>query len=39
MGEHRAGWLLNTGMIIAFLFAQVMSFTAVKGLIAFFQGS
>ncbi|MEA2069173.1 MAG: divalent metal cation transporter, partial [Verrucomicrobiota bacterium] len=37
MGEHRAGILLNTGMIVAFLFSLVMSFLAVKGLISFFQ--
>jgi Mn2+/Fe2+ NRAMP family transporter len=37
MGEHRAGWVLNTGMIVAFAFSLVMSFLAVKGLIGFFQ--
>lgn len=37
MGDHRIGWLLNTGMVVAFIFSLVMSFTAVKGLVAFFQ--
>lgn len=37
MGEHRAGKLLNAGMIVAFAFSLVMSFLAVKGLIGFFQ--
>jgi Mn2+/Fe2+ NRAMP family transporter len=37
MGEHRIGWLLNTGMIVAFIFSLVMSFTAVKGLAGFFR--
>ena len=34
MGVNRAGWLLNTGMILAFTFSLVMSYTAIKGLIA-----
>jgi len=38
MGEHRAGKLLNAGMIVAFAFSLVMSFLAVKGLFAFFNG-
>ncbi|QHI70345.1 Nramp family divalent metal transporter [Tichowtungia aerotolerans] len=37
MGSHRAGPLLNTGMIVAFAFSLVMSFLAVKGLIGFFK--
>ena len=36
MGEHKAGWLLNTGMISAFIFSLIMSFAAVKGLLEFF---
>ena len=38
MGEHRAGRLLNVGMVIAFTFSLVMSLLAVKGLIGFFRG-
>jgi manganese transport protein len=33
MGEHRAGWLLNTGLVLAFIFSCVISvigFTALK---------
>jgi manganese transport protein len=37
MGKHKAGPLLNTGMIVAFAFSLVMSLLAVKGLIGFFQ--
>ena len=37
MGAHRAGWVLNTGMVIAFAFSLVMSFVAVKGLTGFFR--
>ena len=37
MGEHRIAWWLNVGMVVAFIFSLVMSFTAVKGLLAFFQ--
>jgi manganese transport protein len=36
MGEHRAGPLLNAGMMVAFGFSLVMSFLAVKGLAGFF---
>ncbi|MEQ9101190.1 MAG: Nramp family divalent metal transporter [Imperialibacter sp.] len=34
MGEHRAGWLLNTGLVLAFVFSCVISvigFSALKG--------
>lgn len=37
MGERRPGMLLNTGMIIAFVFSLVISAVAVKGLAEFFR--
>lgn len=37
MGAHKAGPLLNAGMIVAFAFSLVMSFLAVKGLVGFFS--
>jgi Mn2+/Fe2+ NRAMP family transporter len=33
MGDHRAGILLNIGMIAALIFSLVISFTAVQALI------
>lgn len=38
MGEHKAGILLNLGMITAFIFACVISYTAVLGLVELFVG-
>lgn len=32
MGEHRAGWCLNTGMIVAFVFSLGMVYVGVKAL-------
>jgi Mn2+/Fe2+ NRAMP family transporter len=37
MGAQRAGWFLNAGMIIAFVFSLVISCVAVKGLTGFFR--
>ena len=36
MIERRAGWLLNTGMILAFIFSCVMSYIGFLGLLDFF---
>ena len=32
MGKYKAGWLLNTGMIFAFLFSCMISLTAVQAI-------
>ncbi len=32
MGEHKAGWLLNTGIILSFLFACFISYNGVLGI-------
>ncbi len=33
MGEHRAGWKLNAGMILAFIFACIISYNGVQAII------
>jgi len=38
MGEHRAGVLLNAGLLSAFVFSCLISFTGVLALIEFFRG-
>lgn len=38
MGEHRAGFWLNTGLAGAFIFACVISFTALMTVIDLFRG-
>lgn len=35
MGEHKAGWLLNTGLIAAFIFSCIISYTGVLALLEF----
>ena len=37
MGEHRAGFLLNTGMITAFIFSCFISYTGILALMEFFK--
>lgn len=37
MGHHKAGILLNVGLLAAFIFSCVMSYTAVLALIEFFK--
>ncbi len=37
MGEHKAGWLLNFGLIAAFIFSCIISYTGVLALLEFFQ--
>jgi Mn2+/Fe2+ NRAMP family transporter len=36
MAEHRAGWLLNAGLALAFLFSCLMSYIGFLGLMDFF---
>lgn len=36
MGDHKAGWFLNIGMVVAFGFSLVMSSIAVRGLLELF---
>ena len=36
MKEHKAGWLLNTGMVLSFIFSCVMSYIGFLGLMDFF---
>ncbi|WP_339811717.1 Nramp family divalent metal transporter [uncultured Imperialibacter sp.] len=36
MGEHRAGWLLNTGLVLAFVFSCVISVIGFSALKDFF---
>jgi Mn2+/Fe2+ NRAMP family transporter len=37
MGEHKAGWLMNAGLIAALLFSCIISYTGVLALLEFFQ--
>lgn len=36
MQEHRAGWLLNTGLLMALVFSCLISILGVRALLAFF---
>ena len=37
MGEHRAGWVLNTGMILALIFAGIISYNGAVAIIENFD--
>ena len=37
MGEHKAGWLLNTGMALAFVFSIIISYIGFVALQSFFR--
>ncbi len=38
MGTYKAGWLLNTGMMLAFIFSMAMSYIGFLALMEFFHG-
>jgi len=38
MGEHKAGFLLNSGLITAFIFSCIISYTSIAALIELFRG-
>jgi Mn2+/Fe2+ NRAMP family transporter len=37
MGEHKAGWVLNLGLIAALIFSCIISYTGVLAMLEFFQ--
>ena len=39
MGEYKAGWLLNLGLVAALIFSCIISYTGVLALTEFFQSS
>ncbi len=39
MGKHRAGWVLNSGLAVAFVFSLVISYIAFRGLLGLLQAS
>jgi Mn2+/Fe2+ NRAMP family transporter len=36
MGQHRAGTILNTGLVVALIFALIISYTGILGLASLF---
>ncbi len=36
LGRHRAGWLLNTALALAFIFSLIISYNGVRGMINLF---